>query len=266
MGNEVRECWDRSADAWADFVRTGKDLSRECFNNPATLAMLGDIAGMDVLDLACGEGYNTRLLAGKGARMTGVDFSEKMLELAMAEERRKPLGISYLRRDAARLEGIRDSSFDIVTCLMVYMDFEDIGSVTAEVARVLRPGGFAVISMPHPCFEMSWRDGKKVAGWVFERDDPKDRGNALYVMQSDYFTGGRYDIDWSMPRLTRPFKTISFKRTLTDYVGTWGRHGLYVADLVEPRPTEEALKKDPSSAKHLRVPESIIFKAVKCRS
>ena len=266
MQNRVRECWDESAPAWADFVRTGKDLSRECFNNPATFAMLGDIAGKDVLDLACGEGYNTRLMARKGARMTGIDYSERMIGLALEEERREPLGIQYRCTDATNMKDIPDSAFDIVTCLMVYMDFEDIEDVTREITRVLKPRGFVIISMPHPCFEMSWQDGRKTAGWVYENDaDPTNRGKALYVKQADYFRTGRYEIDWNMPRLKTHFRTISFKRTLTDYVGTLGRHGLYVSDLVEPKPSMEALAKDPSSEKHLRVPESIIFKAVKVR-
>ena len=50
----------------------------------------------DVLDAGCGEGYNTRILARGGARMTGVDLSERMIELAQAEERRAPLGIRYV--------------------------------------------------------------------------------------------------------------------------------------------------------------------------
>ncbi len=264
MSDEVRQSWEDSAEAWADFVRTGKDLSRDCFNNPATFAMLGDIRGKAILDVACGEGYNARLLSGKGASVTGIDFSDRMVGLARAEEEREPLGITYRVMDAADMKGIDGSTFDIATCLMVYMDFEDIEGVTHEIARVLKPRGFAIISMPHPCFEMSWQDGKKVAGWVFENEgDPLNRGKPLYVKQSDYFRTGRYEINWNMPRLTNHFKTISFKRTLTDYVSTLGKHGLYISELVEPKPTEEGLAKDPSSEKHLRVPESIIFKAVK---
>ena len=264
MADEVKACWEDSAEAWAEFVRTGKDLSRECFNNPSTFAMLGDIHGKTLLDVACGEGYNSRLLAKRGAKVTGIDFSARMIGLAKEEESIEPLGIEYHNLDASNLKGIGDSTFDIVTCLMVYMDFEDIEGVTREVARVLKPRGFAIISMPHPCFEMSWQNGKKVAGWVFENEgDPLNRGRPLYVKQSDYFRTGRYEINWNMPRLKTHFRTISFKRTLTDYVGVLGRHGLYVSDLVEPKPSKEALARDPSSEKHLRVPESIIFKAVK---
>src|SRR6266508_3605764 len=46
------------------------------------LALLGDVAGHDVLDAGCGEGYLSRILAGRGARVTGVDLSPRLVELA----------------------------------------------------------------------------------------------------------------------------------------------------------------------------------------
>jgi SAM-dependent methyltransferase len=262
--DEVRECWDGAAEAWARFVREGKDISREYMNNPGMFGLLGDIEGERILDLGCGEGYNTRLLAKMGAKVTGVDFSENMIRLALEEEELSLLGIEYLCADATDLDSLDDSTFDIVTCFMVFMDFEDIDAVTGEIARVLKSSGSLFASIPHPCFEMSWEGGEKVAGWIYENmDDPQDRGRPLYVKQSNYFKSGRYNIDWKMQRINQPFKTISFKRTLTEYGHTLGAHGLYICDLVEPKPTGEGLAKVPELDKHLRVPQSIIFKAVK---
>lgn len=272
MEKPVKEYWDTASEAWVSFVRDGKDVSRDYMNNPGMFKLLGDISGMQILDLGCGEGYNTRLLADKvtqkeGGKVIGVDFSEKMIALAIAEEEREKKGIIYHIADASDLQMLADEKFDIVTCFMVYMDFEDIDGVSREIHRVLKPGGFGVISMPHPCFEMSWEGGEKVAGWIYENmDDPsKDRGRPLYVKQSNYFRSGPYEIDWNMTRLKQPFKTLSFKRTLTEYVSALGRAGLYVSDLLEPKPTEEGMEKVPEFRKHLRVPQSIIFKVTKVK-
>lgn len=266
MGDEIKECWDSAAEAWAEFVRTGKDTSREYMNNPGAFHLLGNIKGKTLLDIGCGEGYNTRLLAKKGATVTGVDFSDVMIKLAMEEEKKEPLGIDYHKLDATQLTGIGNSTFDIVTCMMVYMDFENVDGVTREIARVVKSNGIVIISMPHPCFEMSWENGKKVAGWIYENmDNLVNRGVPLYVKQTDYFKTGKYEINWNMQRLNKPFKTISFKRTLTDYFHILGKHGLFVSDLIEPKPTEEGLQKVPEFKKHLRVPQSIILKAVKVR-
>src|SRR5437660_1867191 len=92
---EVARFWDRNADIWASDVREGSDVFRDLYNNPAFLEFIGDVSGRKVLDAGCGEGYNTRILARRGARMTGVDISPRMLNFAREAERRKPLGIRY---------------------------------------------------------------------------------------------------------------------------------------------------------------------------
>jgi 2-polyprenyl-3-methyl-5-hydroxy-6-metoxy-1,4-benzoquinol methylase len=80
------------------------------------LEVLGDLTGLSVLDLACGEGYYSRLFRANGAsRVVGVDLSEKMIELARASEAQSPLGIEYAACDVAvfrpdeRFERPRDS-------------------------------------------------------------------------------------------------------------------------------------------------------------
>jgi len=70
--------WDDAAQTWLDFVREGKDYHRDELNNPATFKLIGNMGGQAMLDMACGEGYNTRILARQGAEAVGIDFSEKM--------------------------------------------------------------------------------------------------------------------------------------------------------------------------------------------
>jgi len=72
----MKKEWNDAAESWVDFVRKGKDYYRDELNNPATFGLTGDVRDRLVLDLACGEGYNTRILARKGAKVAGVDFSE----------------------------------------------------------------------------------------------------------------------------------------------------------------------------------------------
>ena len=109
---EVAAYWNVNAGPWAQEVREGRDVARECLNNPAFLRLLGDLRDRDVLDAGCGEGHNTRLLARAGARMTGVDISERMIALAVDEERRAPLGIRYVCTAYTRLEMFPSASFD----------------------------------------------------------------------------------------------------------------------------------------------------------
>src|SRR6266436_7102524 len=102
--DDVARYWDDNATAWTREVRQGHDIAREFQNNPAFLALIGDLRGRQVLDAGCGNGYNTRILARSGAHMTGVDLSTRMIGLAQDEERRAPLGIRYVRdRKSTRL-------------------------------------------------------------------------------------------------------------------------------------------------------------------
>ena len=146
--------WDAAAESWVDFVRQGKDYYRDELNNPATFKLIRNVKGQLVLDLACGEGYNTRILARKGAITTGVDLSTKLIELARKKEAKEQLGIDYHISDAADLSQFSNNHFRIVTCFMALQDIENYEKAISEVARVLENRGRFVFSIPHPCFEM----------------------------------------------------------------------------------------------------------------
>ncbi len=246
--DEVKQVWDEAADAWADFVRTGKDYFRGYLNNPAAFKIIGSVKGKRVLDLACGEGRNTRILAQKGAKVTGVDISPAMIELAKQKEAEKHLGISYITGDATKLKGLRSGSFDLVTCFMALQDIEKLHKAVAKVFRVLKPGGRFVFSIPHPCFEQIVKNGQHIRA------------------HTDYFENVRFVINWDMERLNKHFKSISFHRTITDYFQALRKAGFQVSNLTEPKPTPKALKEFPEHfTEHLKRPLSIIVEATKPR-
>src|SRR5262249_30165660 len=75
--------------------------------------LVRDLAGKSVLDLACGEGFHTRLLKQRGAAcVIGVDISAAMIALARQQESRNPLGIEYIVQDVKQLD--LGATFDLV--------------------------------------------------------------------------------------------------------------------------------------------------------
>jgi len=70
-----RPALDDNADVWTEHVRRGWDTFREHLNNPAFLKLVGNLKGKTALDAGCGEGYNTRIFARMGAKMTASIFS-----------------------------------------------------------------------------------------------------------------------------------------------------------------------------------------------
>src|SRR5215207_6062875 len=148
---EVGRYWDENAEVWTELVRAGYDHYRDGLNTPAFFEMLPDVRGLSGLDVGCGEGHNTRLLAGRGARMTGIDISRTFIHHAREAEERQPPGIRYEVTSAVDLP-FDEASFDFATAFMSLMDIPETERVLGEAFRVLRPGGFLQFSIGHRCF------------------------------------------------------------------------------------------------------------------
>jgi ubiquinone/menaquinone biosynthesis C-methylase UbiE len=136
---------------------------------PVVLELVGDVAGLDVLDVACGTGRYAIPLAQAGARVTGVDLSEEMLDLA----RRKAAGSGLsldLRVGDVRALPFADASFDLAVCALALCHLPDLNPAAQELARVLRPGGRVVVSDFHPfCLLIGWRtcfDHPEARYWI----------------------------------------------------------------------------------------------------
>ena len=142
--------WNLIAADWANFAETND--YRTHFLIPHTLSLLGPVDGKSILDLGCGEGGYARILSKKGAAVTAIDGSEKLIEIAQKKAGQEGLSITHLVRNANALNGIKAQSFDIVLASMSLMDVEDYGGALAESRRVLRKGGKLLMSILHPCF------------------------------------------------------------------------------------------------------------------
>jgi len=257
--------WDEASESWADFVRKGKDYYREEMNNPAIFRMIGNVRGKHVLDLSCGEGYNTRILARRRAKVVGVDFSEKMIELARQREKKEKQGLTYCVSDATDLKEFKNACFDVVTCIMALMDIERYKDAISEAARVLKKNGRFVFSITHPCFDFDGTTrGEPIAEWKYEEATKSTaEKKALCLEVRNYFGVAKCEVSWDMKRLAKPFKTSSFHRTLTDYFRELHNHGFVVTRLVEPKPTSKGAKKYPSLTKHMKIPHSIIIETIR---
>lgn len=111
----------------------------------ATLDAAGVAPGMRVLDVCCGPGLLAAGAAARGARAVGLDFSRAVVALARA---RVP-GAAFLEGDAQALP-FEDASFDAVVCGFGIIHLPDPEKALAEIARVLRPGGRAAVSVWAP--------------------------------------------------------------------------------------------------------------------
>jgi 2-polyprenyl-3-methyl-5-hydroxy-6-metoxy-1,4-benzoquinol methylase len=137
---EVGRYWDGNAEVWMQLVRDGYDHYRDGLNTPAFFEMLPDVDGLSGLDVGCGEGHNTRLLAERGARMTGIDISERFVRHAREAEVRRPFGIDYKLASAVDLP-FGEASFDFATAFMSPMDIPETEHLRHRGRRLLRREG-----------------------------------------------------------------------------------------------------------------------------
>jgi len=107
------------------------------------LRLAGVLTGKSAIDLACGEGYYTRLLRQRGAaRVVGVDLSRGMIELAQAQEKRAPLGVEYRVVDVKDLEVNEPFDLAVAAYLLNYASTaEELTRMCQAIARALKPGG-----------------------------------------------------------------------------------------------------------------------------
>ena len=174
-----------------------------------------DLSGQDVLDLACGFGQLSRVLAARGAVVTGVDLAEQLIAHARAEESRQPRGITYHVGSATNTQWWGQHPFDGVVCNMALMDIDDLGAALGTVRTVLRRGGWFVATLFHPCYPGDPDDQAAAPSW------PPERGYG----QEGWWTTGQNGVRGHVG---------AHHRTLSTYLNAFISSGLALTGFVEP--------------------------------
>ncbi len=129
--------WTEKADAYdAHLASITRQAIQPC------LSVIGQIAGLSILDMCCGTGEFAAVATQHGATVTGVDFAPTMIEIAS----KKVPQASFVTGDAEDL-GLEDATFDGVICMFGLLHLARPDRAIAEAARVLKPGGIFVYTM-----------------------------------------------------------------------------------------------------------------------
>ena len=233
------QAYEQFADRYAQ--RVGTKAHNAHYDRPGTLSLLPEVAGTRVLDAGAGSGEYSAELLDRGAEVVACDVTPRFVELL--EERfagrvdvhhadlRKPLGFAA------------DASFDGVVCALVLSYLPDWEVVMAEFARVLKPGGWAVISTAHPFGDWTLIQRLQPGGTYFERE--------------------QFGMAWSGFSKPRPVVS-SYRRSLMDTLNPLLHAGLVLEHLHEPRPTAEFEAENPQQyAKLCREPAFMMLRARK---
>lgn len=108
---------------------------------------LGDIQGLEVLDLGCGSGWFTKELHLARAKVLGIDGSAELLKIAKSSYP----DLEFFEQDLT--QGLNlNREFDRIVALMVLMDIPELDLLMSSVRAALKPDGKFIFTIPHPCF------------------------------------------------------------------------------------------------------------------
>lgn len=104
-------------------------------------AMLGDLSGKKVLDAGCGSGRLIKILRERGAKITAIDISKKMLE----RMRKKYPDVEVVEGDVQKMPFASDF-FDVIVAAFLIVHIKNLDEFFEECYRVLRPTGKLIVT------------------------------------------------------------------------------------------------------------------------
>ena len=210
---------------------------------PNVLTLVGEVQGNMLCDLACGQGWISRELARRGAKVTGIDLADNLLALAQRDEEQEKLGIVYLKDDAQSAQVLANQSFDGAICIMALMNMQDITATFQTARRILKLGGWFVFAITHPCFQTPH------AQWLTTNDGTIKRA------VSGYFEERLWSSSHSQGVRSR---VGEYHRMLSTYLNTLVTTGFALERMVEPLATGERAEQEPGNRE---VPSLLLIRA-----
>ena len=209
--------WDNIS-VWYEGYLQGEDTYQAKVIAPNLLRMLEVKKGESVLDLACGEGFFSRLVADSGAVVTGADLSKELISKAQSKSK----DITFLASPAHDTK-IKKETFDKIFTVLAFENIKNIDEVVSEIKRVLKVGGQFFLVMLHPAFRIPQH-----SDWGF--DTKKD---LQYRRVDKYLSEIKIDIKLNPHKGNGKTSSITFHRPLQWYMKLFKKHGFALIGLEE---------------------------------
>ncbi|MBS1710028.1 MAG: class I SAM-dependent methyltransferase [Armatimonadetes bacterium] len=205
--------WNASASAWIARQGSEGDPARRDILDPAIDGLLGDVRGLRVLDVGCGEGRYGRKLARLGAQVVGIDpvlpFLQQGLCLAP--------GSWLAQADGARLP-VASGKFDVVLAYLSLLDIAAYRAAAEEMVRACRPGGRIILVMVSNM-------ASTTDGWIKDQ-----HGVKLHRAVDNYMTEFSLALEWA------GISIDNYHRPLSALLRPFFKAGCVLTALEEPLP------------------------------
>jgi len=234
---EVRKTYDSIARRYHEKRTKEKLIYNEYNEMPATLSLLSNVKKKRILDLGCGSGIYAKILRRRGATVSGIDISSKMVELA----RQNVKNVDFKVGTVYKLP-YKSRTFDIVLASLVVHYFSNLDKAFREIRRVLKKDGVFIFSTDNPVINVAHR----IKG--------KPRKYRVFV---DYFKEGKFYEYWPRVGVKMPYQHFTFQT----WIKTIVRNGFIIEDFVDSKTVKQAAKLDRSMYNFTsKVPWFSVFK------
>jgi len=208
-------------DRWSEIYDTNKNpltaLDEQVFQKNFGLVKKGD----KIADLGCGTGRVTKILEEQGAKVTGVDGSKGMLDIA--QKKCNP-ETDFIVHDFANPLPFEKDSFDKVVSCLVLEHIPDLHLFFTETNRICKKGGIAYITAMHP---------------------------AMMLMGNE--------ANFTDPKTGEEVRPKGYQHQLSDFVNNINKSGLVLQELKEYSGSKELAQQFPKAEKYLNWPMLITF-------
>lgn len=241
---ETRRAYNQLAGAYHSKRINEQDFNK-LIDQPTTFSLVGDVRNKEVLDAGCGSGIYSKILAKNGAKVYGLDISEKMINLAA--DYCKDYKIEFRQGSIDKIP-YKNNKFDIIVASLVVHYLKKPEKAFKEFNRVLKKGGILVFSTSHPvCQALQGIKNKKGR-------------NIISII--DYFKRGKFY--WSIHGSQA--KIPSFKIGLEELTDLIYQNGFIIEKIKEPYLKKEHEKLLKGYRKQfIDMPAFISFKCKKLR-
>lgn len=207
-GSISLESYNQMADLYYSYV--DNKPHNAYYERPATTSLIPDVNGKCVLDAGCAAGWYTKWLLERGAKVTAIDFSPRMIEMTQKRVGDKARVIQADLNNP--MPFIKSNSMDVIVSSLSLHYLENWDHVLSEFYRILKQGGQFVLSVHHPFMDYT----------AYERDN--------------YFLTERIDDVWTIN--DSQFEVQFYRRPLSAILNALTNADFIIEEVLEPMPTE----------------------------
>jgi ubiquinone/menaquinone biosynthesis C-methylase UbiE len=234
-----------SVAGWYNNVVNDTDSYQTKVILPNILRLVAPEKDKKILDVACGQGYFSHALSTNGAKITGVDISPELINIA-----KKHAGHNeeFHVASAEDMSKFKENQFDIAISILAIQNIERMGDVFKEISRLVKKDGKFFIVLNHPAFRIP---GK--SSWEIDQ-----KNSVQYRRVDEYISESRKEIGIEKE------VTISFHRPIQAYSKSLANSGFAILRIEEWMSHKESEKGPHKSMEDKARREIPLFMCLEC--